>query len=79
MSAPPGRPEKRAAFNPKANPVKLKCHGNRVFGWVYPDGTLELICSATMCKRAGHEVRHLFNPANGEAFDIFVPKPRDAG
>lgn len=42
-------------------------------GWVYGDGTIELIC-ADLAK--GMDRRHLFNPRNGEAFTVDVEKPQ---
>jgi hypothetical protein len=53
--------------------MKLRCAGKRVYGWVYPDGTLEVICREKMCARPGHETRHLFNPSTGFAVDLHVP------
>jgi hypothetical protein len=71
------RPEKRPAYDPSANPVRIKCSGNHVFGWVYPDGTLELICTEKICRRSrDEETRHLVNPENGLSFPIYVPKPQ---
>jgi hypothetical protein len=63
------------AWMPEKNPIRLKCEGNRVFGWVYEDGTLELICRDTAaCKRNGMYTRHLFNPASGVSFPIYIPR-----
>jgi hypothetical protein len=72
------RPSQRPArhpFYPHLAPVKLRCpEGNhRVMGWVYGDGTIELIC-ADLAK--GMDRRHLFNPRNGEAFTVTVEKPQ---
>lgn len=64
------------AWNPKANPVKLKCAGKHIYGWAYPDGTIEEICREKACKRPGHETRHLFNPQTGEYFTVYVVKPQ---
>jgi hypothetical protein len=75
LDRPPAlRVEKRPAYDPAANPIRIKCGGNHVFGWVYPDGTLELICDEKHCRRPGQETRHLVNPKNGLIFPIYVPK-----
>jgi hypothetical protein len=68
--------DKHPAWDASARPVKMKCPGKHVYGWVYPDGTLELICRESKCKRPGHETRHLFNPETGEMFSVFVDKPQ---
>lgn len=68
------RRQKLPAYDPDANPVRIKCAGNRVFGWVYPDGTLELVCTEKRCRREGFETRHLINPASGLVFNTWVPK-----
>ena len=68
------RPPKLPAFDPDANPQKIKCAGNYVFGWIYPDGTLEFVCREKRCRRDGFETRHLYNPENGLVFNIWVPK-----
>jgi hypothetical protein len=68
-----GQRPKQAAWNPKANPVRLRC-GLRVYGWVYPDSTIEIVCRENKCKRPGQETRHLFNPQTGEYFSVFVDK-----
>lgn len=65
---------KQPAWEPAANPVRLKC-GLRVYGWAYPDGTIEIVCREKMHRRPGYETRHLFNPATGERFDVWVRKP----
>lgn len=70
-----GAPAKRPAYDPSANPIRVRCEGNVVWGWVYPDGTLEVPCKATACKRPGYETRHLVNPANGVRWNVYVPKP----
>lgn len=70
-------PSKRPAWDAGANPVKLRCSGRTVFGWVYADGTIELVCRNRACGRPGHETRHLFNPETGLAVDIHVPRDRD--
>ncbi len=71
----PTRPEQRPAFDPKGNPVKLKCEGNVVFGWYYPaDSTIELRCSCKICRRRGSETRHLFGP-DGKYVNAYKPTP----
>lgn len=65
---------KQPGWDPRANPVKLKCPGNRVYGWVYPDGTIETICNEKNCRRQGFETRHLFNPLTGLSVPIYVEK-----
>jgi hypothetical protein len=65
--------ERLPAFDPAAGPVKLRCRGNRVYGWAYPDGTIEIICRERACRRPGVEVRHLFHPGSGRCVDIDVP------
>ena len=62
------RPQ-QPAFDPGANPVKLRCAGNEVFGWLYPDGTLEVVCRATRCKRRGI-ARHLFFADTDQVIDL---------
>lgn len=64
------KPPLTPAFDPDAHPIKLRCAGKEVFGFFYPaDGTVELVCRATACKRRGI-TRHLFNPATGLVVDI---------
>lgn len=69
------RPEQQPAFDPGAGPVKLKCEGNVVFGWFYPeDSTIELRCSCRICRRRGFDARHLFGP-DGRHVTVHRPKP----
>jgi len=67
-------PEKVPLY-PGLKPVKLRCPegAHRVQGWVYPDGTIELICRQHRLDKAW-EMRHLYNPANGEGFSRPVLK-----
>jgi hypothetical protein len=65
---------KQPAWDPGAHPTRLSC-GWRVYGWAYPDGTIELVCREKTCKRPGLETRHLFNPATGQRVDVWVAKP----
>lgn len=69
------RPPVLPAWDPAANPVKLRCAAKRVYGFGYADGTVELICRERGCKRPGFETRHLFNPINGAIVDLHIPKP----
>lgn len=66
-------PELVPAWDPGANPVKLRCPNRKTFGWWYPDGTLELICDQKGCRKANHQARHLINPATGTDVTIHVP------
>lgn len=72
--------ERLPAFDPDAGPVKLRCPGRKVYGWVYPDGTLELICRERNCKRPGYETRHLMSDT-GLCVDLHVPlqEPEQTG
>lgn len=65
---------KRPSYDPDANPIRIKCAGNRVYGWVYPDGTIELVCTEAKCRRPDKETRHLFNPTTGLIFSVYVDK-----
>jgi hypothetical protein len=75
-------PPKQPAWDAGADPVKLRCGGKTVFGWVYADGTVEMVCRNRACGRPGHETRHLFNPVTGLCVDLhFAPanQPPDTG
>lgn len=58
------------------------CANLSVFGFASADatGTLEVRCTASRCKRQGHNTIHLFNVQTGEYVTEYVPKdaPRSA-
>lgn len=68
-------PAKLPAYAPEQNPIRLRCEGWRTYGWLYRDGTVELICREKRCKRPGYETRHLINPTNGSSVTVYVPLP----
>jgi len=66
--------KKHPSWNPAANPVKLRCDSGVVFGWVYTDGTVELICRNRACGKPGTETRHVFNANTGLYVNLHVDK-----
>lgn len=62
------------------NWVKLKCEGNRVFGFARDaSGTLQVRCTAKECRRLDVDTIHQFNLITGLCVTEHVPLSRPLG
>ncbi len=65
---------KRPAWDAAAEPRKLKCPSGHVYGWLYPDGAVELVCRERGCRKPGMETRHVWLPELGQCVDQHVAR-----